>query len=401
MASVLQIPSKQNGSLGAAFLASGRAASTTVTVPKVLTIDTLTVNSIILLDSLYTKTDIDVAATNKLQISKGSIVNSIVSQNPAKKAITFNNVYFQPDPVIPDAVSIYGKSDLNIGTLTNNLGLYGSNISISSNIISFMNPSDSSNSGQIQYDPTTNKIKFLNDVLLTGNLEVKNAVIYETIIINQSNIYISEIFGNLTVDGELFAKGNLFITNDLKCNNLNVTSISVSTINGNLTIGDNLTVNSSIYTPNILLNNQILTTNSANDLIYNSNIILTINSSNIINMSNIIIYDATNSQEVLLEVRGNIQCNAVFLTSNMSKKKNIREITVDEINRVNGINSYNYNLKSNDTNNFGFLAHEVQSVYPMLSDGDSVNYIGFIPLLLEKIKIMEDKINELEKKIMI
>jgi hypothetical protein len=34
--------------------------------------------------------------------------------------------------------------------------------------------------------------------------------------------------------------------------------------------------------------------------------------------------------------------------------------------------------------------------YPMLSNGSTVNYIGFIPLLLEKIKILENKIKILE-----
>jgi hypothetical protein len=54
-------------------------------------------------------------------------------------------------------------------------------------------------------------------------------------------------------------------------------------------------------------------------------------------------------------------------------------------------------LKLNDNNNYGFLAHEIQKIYPILSNGDSVNYIGFIPLLLEKIKILENKIKIIEE----
>ena len=45
------------------------------------------------------------------------------------------------------------------------------------------------------------------------------------------------------------------------------------------------------------------------------------------------------------------------------------------------------------------MAHEVQSVYPILSNGDSVNYVGFIPLLLEKIKILEEEIKLLKDKL--
>ena len=42
------------------------------------------------------------------------------------------------------------------------------------------------------------------------------------------------------------------------------------------------------------------------------------------------------------------------------------------------------------------MAHEVANLYPMLSTGDTVNYIGFIPLLLEKIKILEERVKYLE-----
>ena len=414
MSNVLQIPNK-NSALSASYSAAGKATSTSVTVPKILTIDTLTVKSIILLDSLFTKNDIDVSAINKLQISKGSIINTLVSPNASKKALTFNNVYFEPDQNVPDIMTIYGLNDLNIGTTLHNLSLYGSNVSISSNNINIENIANGNivtnyiganigaNIGKMQFNPNDNEFQYFNDVQIFGNLEVQNQIVYSTIIINESNIYLSTINGNLTIVGELFALSNITITNSLTCSDLNVSNINVSKINGNLTIGNNLTVNNSIYadnsiyTSNVLLNNQILTTDTANNLIFNSNIILTIDNSNILNMSNIIIYDATNSQEVLLDVRGNIQCNAVFLTSNVNKKKDIRGVTFEEINNVSSIKSYNYNLKSNETNNFGFLAHEVQNLYPMLSDGDSVNYIGFIPLLLEKIKIMENRINELER----
>ena len=80
-------------------------------------------------------------------------------------------------------------------------------------------------------------------------------------------------------------------------------------------------------------------------------------------------------------------------------KKNIREITEDEINELSKIKSYNFDLKANDSNNFGFLAHEVANIYPMLSNGETVNYIGFIPILLAKIKMLENQINIIKQKL--
>ena len=294
MSNVLQIPNK-NSALSASYSAAGKAASTSVTVPKILTIDTLTVKSIILLDSLFTKNDIDVSAINKLQISKGSIINTLVSPNASKKALTFNNVFFEPDQNVSDIMTIYGSNDLNIGTTLHNLSLYGSNVSISSNNINIENIANGNivtnyiganigaNIGKMQFNPSENEFQYFNDVQIYGNLEVQNQIVYSTIIINESNIYLSTINGNLTIVGELYALSNIIVTNSLTCADLNVSNINVSKINGNLTIGNNLTVDNSIYTSNVLLNNQILTTDVANNLIFNSNIILTVNNSNIIN----------------------------------------------------------------------------------------------------------------------
>jgi hypothetical protein len=52
----------------------------------------------------------------------------------------------------------------------------------------------------------------------------------------------------------------------------------------------------------------------------------------------------------------------------------------------------------------GFIAHEVQEVYPCLVSGtkndneyQSINYNGIIPLLVNEIKLLKAKIDELEK----
>jgi hypothetical protein len=129
---------------------------------------------------------------------------------------------------------------------------------------------------------------------------------------------------------------------------------------------------------------------------YNANNVVTITPSNVLSCSNILVIDPTGRLDTMFEVVGNITCNSIYLTSDINKKKNIREITYTEINNLNNIKSYNFDLKSSNNNNFGFMAHEVANLYPMLSTGDTVNYIGFIPLLLEKIKILEERIMVLE-----
>ena len=126
---------------------------------------------------------------------------------------------------------------------------------------------------------------------------------------------------------------------------------------------------------------------------------LTVDENNTLNYGSFIIHDFTNLIDVLLQVDGNISCSSIYVTSNVNKKKNIREITEDEINELSKIKSYNFDLKANDSNNFGFLAHEVANIYPMLSNGETVNYIGFIPILLAKIKMLENQINIIKQKL--
>ena len=53
---------------------------------------------------------------------------------------------------------------------------------------------------------------------------------------------------------------------------------------------------------------------------------------------------------------------------------------------------------------FGVIAHETQNVLPFLVDGDkdaqsyqSVNYNGFIGLLIHEIQTLKKRVNELEK----
>ena len=53
----------------------------------------------------------------------------------------------------------------------------------------------------------------------------------------------------------------------------------------------------------------------------------------------------------------------------------------------------------------GFLAHEVQELYPFLVNGEkdgkemqSINYMGFIALLVKEIKDLKERVKILEEK---
>jgi len=309
---------------GIGIVAPSAVASTISS--KVLTLDTLFVTNIVLYDALTTSTDGTAAGSNKLQLSRGNIVNQFAGTSPDQLVLSYNGVYFQPEINNSSNVLLYTNDTLKLGTPSSNIELNGSTITI--------NASDS--------------------LILTGNL-VLPPISYE----------------NLTIRDYITAGGNINTSANInlpKNNTINFGDIQI------------------YYSPD-------------NQLKLNENIFLMLNSANVINASNIILIDETNQLDVLFDVRGNISCNSIYLTSDVNKKKNIRELSEVEMDNINKINSYNFDFKNNDVNSYGFLAHEVQSLYPSLSNGLTVNYIGFIPILLEKIKILENQISELKNKI--
>jgi hypothetical protein len=309
---------------GIGIVAPSAVASTISS--KVLTLDTLFVTNIVLYDALTTSNDGTASGSNKLQLSRGNIINQFPGTTPSESALSYNGVYFEPEVNNPSNVSLYTNDTLKIGTSTSNVELNGSTITINAS----------------------------NSLILSGNL-VLPPISYE----------------NLTIQDYITAGGNINTSANInlpKNNTINFGDIQI------------------YYSPD-------------NQLKLNENIFLMLNSANIINASNIILIDETNQLDVLFDVRGNISCNSIYLTSDVNKKKNIRELNDDEMNNINKINSYNFDFKNNDVNSYGFLAHEVQELYPSLSNGLTVNYIGFIPILLEKIKILENQISELKLKI--
>jgi len=65
-----------------------------------------------------------------------------------------------------------------------------------------------------------------------------------------------------------------------------------------------------------------------------------------------------------------------------------------------------YHNKLSDTDDLGFIAHEVQEVYPCLVNGEkdgekyqSLNYIGIIPILVKEIQDLKSEIQDLKSEV--
>ncbi len=97
---------------------------------------------------------------------------------------------------------------------------------------------------------------------------------------------------------------------------------------------------------------------------------------------------------------GNAYAPAFIQTSDVRLKSDIKELD----------SSYNVDMlrpliyKKEGKEEIGFLAHEVEDVFPMLVDGEfngpkmqSLNYIGLIGVLVNEVKSLKEEIRELKR----
>jgi hypothetical protein len=109
-----------------------------------------------------------------------------------------------------------------------------------------------------------------------------------------------------------------------------------------------------------------------------------------------------------LTVNGNIVATGTITSgSDYRIKQNIKLINLEEHN-IDDLNpSYYYNTIAR-YHEFGFIAHEVQEVFPFLVRGNkndtqtqSLNYNGFIALLTREIQELKKDVKELKEQILV
>ena len=102
---------------------------------------------------------------------------------------------------------------------------------------------------------------------------------------------------------------------------------------------------------------------------------------------------------------GNISCFSLTQTSTSNIKTDIQPInnSLDIITQLQG--HYYSNLKTNDYD-YGLIAEEVDVVLPTIVDKTNedmigIKYTSIIPILIESIKALNSKIENLEKRLII
>jgi hypothetical protein len=97
---------------------------------------------------------------------------------------------------------------------------------------------------------------------------------------------------------------------------------------------------------------------------------------------------------------------SLYNTSDERLKQNIKEITQDKMDDLFTLNPIIFNYKNDKTNkiHYGVLAQDVEKVFPELVEDNmsgykTVNYQELLPLMLAKIKNMQEQIDELKQNI--
>jgi hypothetical protein len=93
----------------------------------------------------------------------------------------------------------------------------------------------------------------------------------------------------------------------------------------------------------------------------------------------------------------------VTAPSDINLKENIRELRLEiDVNKIMNLNPKIYTYKNDSQIHYGFIAQEMEQVYPDLVYNNkgtkSINYTELIPLLLLKIKDLQQQIDELKNK---
>ena len=102
-----------------------------------------------------------------------------------------------------------------------------------------------------------------------------------------------------------------------------------------------------------------------------------------------------------LDIQNYVRADNFYTRSDLRLKENISNINITDLDKLNLLIPKSYNVKKDNSKHYGFIAQEVEKLFPNLVNVDdngmkSVNYLEIIPLLLLKVNDLERKIDEIK-----
>jgi hypothetical protein len=118
--------------------------------------------------------------------------------------------------------------------------------------------------------------------------------------------------------------------------------------------------------------------------------------------SGLVVETPADSKKPVLINNDLIVTGSIYNTSDERLKEEINEITKEEIDKLVTLNPIHFRYKSFKKKHYGFLAQDVEKVFPELVENNNdgfktVNYQEFIPLILAKMQNMQNEIDELKQ----
>lgn len=170
---------------------------------------------------------------------------------------------------------------------------------------------------------------------------------------------------------------------------INLSSVSLYSNGSAVTFGSPGTLSTIRFTSLSTNNSFISGTNSSVSMTVAGNPVLQIASSSS--------RDPTASVNITgaLNVSGNASVQSLFQTSDRSLKTNIQPFSTS-LDSILKLEPCSFKWIKTGEQDLGFIAQDVQGTWPSLSDGKTIAYSRFIPLLLEGLRELSERVSTLE-----
>jgi hypothetical protein len=242
--------------------------------------------------------------------------------------------------------------------------------------------------------PDKDNILILNTNQFIGNTTSGSSTIYNIFtpnFRNRYNNYVLDIYGSFSISGDIKINDGDLITTKSTLNIFNGTvkninlggdaTINIGNIYGNTYIKSNAFLNETTYFTNT--EDSTTTTNGALRISGGVGIIGNVN------------------------IGGNVNATSYNTTSDYRIKSHIKSLH-DISYSVDGLNPVSYFNEKTKNEDMGFVAHEVQHIFPFLvngqKDGDvlqSLNYYGLIPVLVKELQQLKNENLDIKRRLSI
>jgi hypothetical protein len=245
----------------------------------------------------------------------------------------------------------------------------------------------------------------IDDVEILSNTTLAESVLYSNLntVGNLENL---KVIGNISIDKEVSVSGNINIGEGsvYRINGTHIlsnTHIGTSVLHSNLnTVGnlENLKVIGNVNVDGNLYMNKSIFVNGIE--VYFSPWVMT-NSNLYYNSGAVAIGKNTFSPNYILDIGGNVRATSYNSISDYRIKAEVE--TIKDTSKLHEINPVAYYNKINNRKQYGFIAHELSTIYPELVDGEkdgkdhqSIDYISIIALLIKEVQSLKKELNNLK-----